>query len=190
MWFLGSHFSQLGSTLIITDLLTLFVVRLETSVADWNPCVKICSYDTIANIFLQHPVRGSQGHRLLIRDNTFSAVTTNACCQFHQARTTFTTADCKVAKSARCCPPGPSRCFATWLMVSWAFFSLLCHFSAFVLLSRVSARCFQSSRPDTASFRSCLKLPPGFFDMLEAGICARSRACYLFLRLFNCLLEP
>ena len=37
----------------------------------------------------------------------------------------------KVATSARCCPPGPSRCFATWMMVSWALFILLlCHFCA------------------------------------------------------------
>ena len=32
----------------------------------------------------------------------------------------------------------------------------LYHFRAFVLLTRLSARCFPSSRPDTASFRSCL----------------------------------
>ena len=34
-----------------------------------------------------------------------------------------------------------------------------------------------SSRPDTASFRSCL-LPPGFLGTQEAGICARRRACF------------
>ena len=37
------------------------------------------------------------------------------------------------------------------------------------LPSRVSCRCFPSSRPDTASFRSCLLLPPRFRDTLEAG---------------------
>ena len=52
--------------------------------------------------------------------NTFSAVTTDACCRFRQARTTITTAGGKVAKSARCCPPEPSRCFATCMMVQWA----------------------------------------------------------------------
>ena len=52
--------------------------------------------------------------------NTFSAVTTDACCRFRQARTTITTAGGKVAKSARCCPSGPSRCFATCMMVQWA----------------------------------------------------------------------
>ena len=51
--------------------------------------------------------------------NTFSALTTNACCRFRQARTTLTTAGGKVAKSAKCCPPGLSRCFATCLMVQW-----------------------------------------------------------------------
>ena len=39
-----------------------------------------------------------------------------------------------------------------------------------VLPTRLSARCFPSSRPDTASIRSCLLLPPGFFDTREAGI--------------------
>ena len=33
-----------------------------------------------------------------------------------------------------------------------------------------------SSRPDTASFRSCLLLPPGFLGTREAGTCAGSRA--------------
>ena len=70
------------------------------------------------------------------------------------------------------------RCFATWSMVSRRFNLLLCHFCAIVLLTRLSARCLPSSRPDTASFRS-------FLDTLEAGNCARSRACYLFLRLLD-----
>ena len=43
----------------------------------------------------------------------FSFLTTNACCAFHYARAIFTTTDGKVAKSARCCSLGPSRCFAT-----------------------------------------------------------------------------
>ena len=45
-----------------------------------------------------------------------------------------------------------------------------------VLPTRLSARCFPSFRPDTASIRSCLLLPPGFLDTREAGICAGSRA--------------
>ena len=44
---------------------------------------------------------------------------------------------------------------------------------------------FQSSRPDTASFRSCLLLPPGFLDTREAGICARSRALSSFISLLH-----
>ena len=53
--------------------------------------------------------------------------------------------------------------------------------SFFVLLpTRLSARCLLSSRPDTASIRSCLLLPPGFFDTREAGNCAVSRACFFF----------
>ena len=51
--------------------------------------------------------------------NTVSAVTTDACCRLRYARTTFTTGDGKVAKSARCCQPVPSRCFATCVMVQW-----------------------------------------------------------------------
>ena len=49
-------------------------------------------------------------------------------------------------------------------------------FCLVVLLTRLSARCLPSSWPDTASFRSCLLLPPGFLDTREAGICAGSRA--------------
>ena len=52
--------------------------------------------------------------------NTISIVTTDACCRFRQARTTLTTAGGKVAKSARCCPPGLSRCFATCMMLQCA----------------------------------------------------------------------
>ena len=40
---------------------------------------------------------------------------------------------------------------------------------------------FPSSRPDTASFRSCLLLPQGFLGTREAGICAGSRALSPFL---------
>ena len=43
---------------------------------------------------------------------------------------------------------------------------------------------FPSSRPDTASFRSCLSLPPGFLDTREAGTCAGSRALSSFLVCF------
>ena len=44
---------------------------------------------------------------------------------------------------------------------------------------------FPSFRPDTASFRSCLSLPPGFLGTREAGICAGSRACFTLLSLLD-----
>ena len=53
-----------------------------------------------------------------LRVHTFSIVTTNAFCRLCQARAAFTAADGKVAKSARCSPLVPSRCFAMWFMVS------------------------------------------------------------------------
>ena len=112
--------------------------------------------------------------------NNFSIVTTNACCRFRYARAAFTTADGKVAKSARCCPLGPSRCFAMMFMVSRKFFSPPCHFCDRIVLTLLSARCLLSSWPDTASIRSSLKLPLGFLDTREAGIFAGSRACVLF----------
>ena len=52
-----------------------------------------------------------------------------------------------------------------------SFFYLSC-----CLPHALCARCFPSFRPDTASIRSCLLLPPGFLDTREAGICAGSRA--------------
>ena len=51
---------------------------------------------------------------------------------------------------------------------------------ASVLLTRLSARCLPSSWLYTASFRSCLLLPPGLLDTLEAGTCEGSRACCFF----------
>ena len=69
-------------------------------------------------------------------------------------------------------------------VVSAGAFTLLCHalwfslkgcfcpcFSFFCCLAHaLSARCLVSFRPDTASIRSCLLLPPGFFDTREAGV--------------------
>ena len=49
-----------------------------------------------------------------------------------------------------------------------------------VFAHALSAPRFPSSRPDTASIRSCLLLPPGFLDTREAGICAGSRALSSF----------
>ena len=49
---------------------------------------------------------------------------------------------------------------------------LFLHFLGLVVVlpTRLSARSLLSSRPDTAFIRSCLLLPPGFFDTREAGI--------------------
>ena len=133
-------------------------------------------------------MRQSRPSLFFPRVNNLSIVTTNAFCRFRLARAAFTTADGKVAKSTRCCPLGPSRCFA--MMCSWfdgSFSLLLCHFRApvcaSILLTRLSARCLPSSWPGAASFRSCLKLPPGFLDTLEAGNCAGSRV--LFFSVFS-----
>ena len=103
---------------------------------------------------------------LSIVSNNFSIVTTIAYCPFHQARGTFTTADGKVAKSDRCLSTGAFALFCHVFMVS----RKVCSSFIFVLRTRLSARFLLSSRPDTASFRSCLLLPPGFLDTREAGI--------------------
>ena len=95
-------------------------------------------------------------------------------------------------------PLGPSDLhYSRWQsgeicqVLSTGAFTLLCHafrFSVKVcsssffccLAHALSAQCLLSSRPDTASIRSCLLLPPGFFDTREAGVWAGSRACFLF----------
>ena len=57
-------------------------------------------------------------------------------------------------------------------VVSAGAFTLLCHAFFFFLLScpRVVCSMIPSCRPDTASFRSCLLLSPGFFNTQEAGV--------------------
>ena len=70
-------------------------------------------------------------------------------------------------------------------MVSRKFFSPPCHFCDRIVLTLLSARCFLSSWHDTAPFRSCLQLPPGFLDTREAGMFAGSRTCVLFLSLLD-----
>ena len=120
------------------------------------------------HVFGNFWMRQSKPSLFFRRVNNFSIVTTVACCPFYSARATFATADGKVAKSARCSPVGPSRCFATCSWYQGRFTLTLCHFCAIVLPTRLSARCLQSSRLDTASIRSCLLLPPGFLDTREA----------------------
>ena len=71
-------------------------------------------------------------------------------------------------------------CEICQVLSTWAF-TLLCHSFRFslkgcfffffcCLVHASSARCLLSSRPGTASIRSCLLLPPGFFDTREAGV--------------------
>ena len=91
-----------------------------------------------------------------------SIVTTIAYCRFCCARTTFTTADGKVAKSARCCALVPSRCFATCLWYQGRFSLSLCYFCAIVLPTRLSA---------------C--------RLLDLANCAGSRACFLLHSLLH-----
>ena len=76
---------------------------------------KKCLCLTIATMFSKASRRDSQDLCCCFfpRGCTFSMVKTIASCPFHQARATFTTAVGKVAKSARWCPPGLSRCWAT-----------------------------------------------------------------------------
>ena len=76
-------------------------------------------------------------------------------------------------------------CFPTCSWYQERFALSFCHFCAIVLPTRLSARCLPSSRPDTASIRSCLLLPPEFLDTREAGNCAGSRACFLLLSLLD-----
>ena len=104
---------------------------------------------------------------------------------FRQARQTLVTVCGRMAKTARCCSPMLSRrqthdgtmgsklprhhCFCLRTLRRSPLWFL--HVLLFA-----SACCCPSSWPDTASFRSCLLLPPGLLDTLEAGICARSFA--------------
>ena len=101
---------------------------------------------------------------------TFSAVTTDASWLVPSSTNALTNS---MWQSSEICE-----------VLSTGAFTLFCHdvhgftedFLSFVtfcfciLLTRLSARCLPSSWLDTASFRSCLLLPPGFLDTLEAGI--------------------
>ena len=71
-------------------------------------------------------------------------------------------------------------CYAFWFPLRVA--ALQC-FSVLLSAHALSARCFPSFRPDTASIRFCLLLPPGFLNTREAGICAGSRAWSSFFLL-------
>ena len=91
----------------------------------WHHC-----HHVIANFW----TRQSRLSLFFPRAFIFSIVTTIACCPFHWARATFTTADGKVAKSARGCPLGPSRCFATCSWFQWRFALLFFVLPVFLFL--------------------------------------------------------
>ena len=85
------------------------------------------------HVFARSWTRQSRPSQLSPRVHNFSIVTTNASCRLCYARAAFTTADGKVAESARCCPPGTSCCFAMWFMVSRK--DLITFFVTFLLVS-------------------------------------------------------
>ena len=102
---------------------------------------------------------------------TFSMVRTIACSLCHLVRVTFTIAVGKVAKIARWCPPGLSRCCATHLGSLQRVAALLIFLSC-CLAHALSARC--------SRLLGLTLLPAEFLDTREAGICAGSRAWFSF----------
>ena len=114
---------------------------------------KVLVWHHCYHVFASSWMRQSRPSFFFPRVNNFSIVTTIACCWFRQARATFTTPDGKVAEFVRCCPLGPSRCFAMMFMVSRKFFSPSCHFGI-VSCSRFCL--LVVSRLLGESFRSCL----------------------------------
>ena len=114
---------------------------------------------------------------------TFSVATTIACCPCHLVRVTSTSAVGKVRHL-----PGDSYCSFYVVHLRTVVFFQIRMISGFAVLAIVlPAPRFPSFRPDTASFRSCLSLPPGFLSTREAGICAGSRACFSLQFLLNFL---
>ena len=179
----------------VTDKHPLFQLSVSQSLFDLDLLYKrfdhLCDYPfshvircwcgTIATSFPQVAQRDS--HDLLPffpRGCTFSVATTNACCPCHLVRVTSTLAVGRVVTFAR-----------RWLLMLLRCSTTHCDFPpnaddlfsvrACCLANVLPAPRFPSSRPDTASFRSCLLLPPGFLDSREGGICARSRALSSFI---------
>ena len=129
---------------------------------------------------------------------TIRRKTPRGCRWFRQARKLLLTACGGMAKSARCCPPRPSRRFANRAMEQWVLHSqgtiafclhtlrktvLFFSFLLLVLLFCPRGSLFDVSRLLGLALRlsrSCLLLPPGLLDTLEAGTCAGSRACCFF----------
>ena len=139
------------------------------------------------HIFARFWTRQSRPSPFFPRVNNFSIVTTIACCRFRSARAAFTAADGKVTESARCCPLGPSRCFAMWLMVSRKIFSP--SLSLFMLVSCSRACLLVVSRLLGLTLRHFAPVCSCHRDSLThwslSGNCARNRACSLFLSLLD-----
>ena len=75
------------------------------------------------HVFASFCTRQSRPSLFFPRVDNLSIGTTNACCRFRKAPAAFTSADGKVAESARCCPLEPSRCFAMMFMESMKVYS-------------------------------------------------------------------
>ena len=113
-----------------------------------------CLCGTIPTTFSQVPGRDSQGLRPFFpRVNICSIVTTNARCRFRSSRAALTSADGKVAESARCCPPGFHVAVPCILILFEGLLLSLFLLSRCggIVLTCLSARSLPSSWPDTAS---------------------------------------
>ena len=111
---------------------------------------------------------------------TFSMVTTIACCPCHQERVTSTLAVGRVAKFARRWLPMLFCCSTTHCGFPPNADDLLSVRSCCLSCQRVTCSTIPSSRPDTASFRSCLIVATGFPG--HAGGChLRKKPCVVLI---------
>ena len=132
------------------------------------PHVIKCWCGTIAASFSQVAQRQSRPFLFFPPGCTFLVATSVACFPCHLVRVTSTFVVGKVAKFVR--RQKLQLLYVVQLRT--------------VVFSRKRMVSF-SLCLDTASFRSCLSLPPGFLDTREAGICAGSRECFSLLLLLD-----
>ena len=125
-----------------------------------------CWCGTIANTFSQYPGRDSQGLVL----NTFSAVTTDVSLSVPSSTNDHNNSRWQSREICQVLSTGAFTLFChmydgtmgsslsahACLLPPHVRKSVLSSFFVILVLTRLSARCFPSSRPDTASFRSCL----------------------------------
>ena len=175
---------------VVADENSLFQKRFFQGLTDWDLLDKhlilyvtfpfLRSYQVLGwhhchQVITSCSARQSRPLPFVPRGCTFSMVTTIACCPCHLVRVTSTVAVGRVAQIAKRWLP-KLLCYSTkhcgfLPKANGLLFALSC-----CLAHALSAPRFPSFRPDTASFRSCLLLPPGFLGTREAGICAGSRA--------------